>query len=74
MTRRQLIARVTGLNFCGCDCGCGQNNRLWWFPVGGGRENPWVPGWMNGAPTEESWEWLLDHEKGRRKAANPVCC
>ena len=69
MTRRRLIARVTGLHFCGRRCGCGANNRLWWYPLGGGHEKPWVPGWMNGAATEEIWEWLIEHGKVRRRVS-----
>ena len=69
MTRRQLIAHITGLNFCGRDCGCGANSQLWFFPVGGGYPKPWVPVWMNGAATEEIWEWLVESGKVRRRVS-----
>lgn len=71
VTKLQLIARVTGMNFCDRYCDCGQNNRLWWFPVGGGHVRSWVPGWMNGGTTEEIWEWLVEHGKVRRRAEPP---
>jgi hypothetical protein len=60
--RKELIHRITGLNFCGKKCGCGERNRLWWFPVCGDDPPEWVPGWMNGVSTEEVWKWL----KGNR--------
>src|SRR4051812_21425909 len=57
---KHRIHELTGLNFCDRTCGCGENNRLWWFPVtaAGLRQMPdWVPGWMNGGETFEIWKW-----------------
>lgn len=62
---KKTIARLTGLHFCDRDCGCGDNNQLWWFPPGVMyRSVPkWVPGWMNGADTHEIWRWLVENKK-----------
>lgn len=30
------IARLTGLNFCDRNCGCGENSQLWYFPTPSG--------------------------------------
>jgi hypothetical protein len=68
MTRRDLIARVTGMNFCGRDCGCGENSQLWFFPAGADGVRRWVPSWMNGVETAVVWEWLVENGKVRRKA------
>lgn len=58
------INRITGLKFCDRDCGCGENNQLWWFPVQQGYSPPaWVPGWMNGADSFEIWRWLVKNQK-----------
>lgn len=54
----QLIHRATNLNLCDADCGCGENNGLWWYPVCGDDPPAWVPDWMNGADTHEVWQWL----------------
>lgn len=69
MTRRNLIARVTGLRYCGADCGCGEHNRLWWFPIPPDGVKLWVPGWMNGGDTSEIWDWLVEHGKVRLKVS-----
>lgn len=62
---KRTIAGITGLQFCDRDCGCGENNQLWWFPPGTGwRGLPeWVPGWMNGGDTNEIWDWLVENKK-----------
>jgi hypothetical protein len=63
---KRTIAALTGLQFCDRSCGCGENNGLWWFPVEADarRAMPaWVPGWMNGGPTEEVWAWLVREGK-----------
>ena len=66
-SRNRKIAELTGLNFCDENCGCGENNRLWWFPSGVlpgyGAVPKWVPGWMNGADSDEIWNWLQENRK-----------
>lgn len=57
------ISEVTGLNFCGEDCGCGENAQLWYFDTPRHRGPDWVPGWMNGADTDSIWEWLVENGK-----------
>lgn len=58
------IARLTSLNFCDRSCGCGENNQLWWFPTPDRTSVPiWVPVWMNGADTDEIWNWLVENGK-----------
>jgi hypothetical protein len=60
------IHEITGLNFCDRYCGCGENNQLWWFPVGTGSfcfTPEWLPAWMNGSSTESIWEWLVKNGK-----------
>jgi hypothetical protein len=62
-TREVQIATLTGLRFCDRECGCGENSQLWWFPASPSAcrsQCPsWVPGWMNGADTDEIWRWLV---------------
>jgi hypothetical protein len=60
---KRTIGRITGLNFCDRNCGCGDNNQLWWSPVppGCGNVPEWVPEWMNGADTHEIWQWLVEN-------------
>ena len=65
---KSLIRRVTGMHYCDRNCGCGENNRLWWFPVGGGAVPSWMPDWMNGGDTHEIWKWLVKHRKVRKHA------
>ncbi len=61
---KTTIHRLTGLNFCDRNCGCGENNELWWFPGGGSSTvAEWIPGWMNGCDTEEIWRWLVENGK-----------
>lgn len=63
------IAELTGLNFCDEDCDCGENNQLWWFPTGGaGKAEPIAEGWMNGATSEDIWEWLKKNGHVKAKA------
>jgi hypothetical protein len=60
------ISRLTGLNYCDRECGCGDNNQLWWFPCDPGSRHgvpQWVPGWMNGADTDSIWSWLVENDR-----------
>jgi hypothetical protein len=58
---KKTIACITGLVFCDRDCGCGENNRLWWLPCTtgetrkedaapfrGDRVNDHEPAWVPG--------------------------
>lgn len=56
------IAELTGLVYCGPDCGCGNNSGLLYFPVEVEPE-PWVPAWMNGAEPHGVEEWLRENGK-----------
>lgn len=60
---KREIAAITGLNYCDRDCGCGENNQLWWSSVPGSTSPDWVPGWMNGADGHTIWRWLVKHGK-----------
>lgn len=62
---KRLISDITGLNFCDKQCGCGEANAHWWFPVCGQPED-WVPGWMNGVGTDEVWDWLVENGRTKR--------
>ena len=56
---KQIIAEKLKLSFCDRDCGCGENNQLWWYEVGR-TDLDKIPDWMNGVTTEEVWEWLIE--------------
>lgn len=71
---KAVIRRLTGMNFCDRNCGCGENSRLWWFPVGcctcRYAVPKWLPCWMNGATTEDVWQWLVKHKKTGKEASH----
>ena len=56
------ICAITGLCFCGPECGCGENSGLLFttLDMAGG-----LPDWMNGSSPEEVDCWLQS-EAGRR--------
>jgi hypothetical protein len=60
-----IIYDLTGLNFCGEDCGCGENSQLWYFPPGQMSERiaAWVPRSFNGVDTQEIWQWLVENKR-----------
>jgi hypothetical protein len=61
---KSQISNLTGLHFCDRNCGCGENNQLWWFPTPSHAGVPdWVPGWMNGTDSHEIWRWLVQNGK-----------
>ena len=64
MTPEQIdtIAEITGLNYCGENCGCGDNSGLF-FEDTQDEPHEWLPDWMNGSAPEDVWEWLV--ESGR---------
>jgi hypothetical protein len=36
------IAKITGLVYCGRDCGCGENSRLWYTQTPSGTPEEWL--------------------------------
>jgi hypothetical protein len=60
---RMKISRITGLNFCDRNCDCGENSELWFYPPGLESRDmeDWVPCWMNGADTNDIWNWLVEN-------------
>lgn len=71
--KRRLIEKVTGLCFCDRECGCGENNQLWWFPPplwSACMFPAWLPGRMNEAEIRSVWRWLVEHGKVPRRKAH----
>lgn len=69
---KKTIARITGMVFCDRDCGCGENNELWWFPPMSRDGVPdWVPSWMNGCDSDEIWQWLVQNDRHVVKSKEP---
>lgn len=65
---KREIGSITGLNYCDRECGCGENNQLWWLPTPDRSGIPdWVPGWMNGIDSFEIWRWLVANGKTPKK-------
>lgn len=66
---KRTIRRITRLNFCDRDCGCGENSQLWYFPTPNSDGVPdWVPGWMNGVDSHEIWRWLVENGKEAKES------
>lgn len=66
----EQLCEITGLNYCGPNCGCGENSGLLYFPMSDpDAPEDWVPGWMNGATPEEVERWLQENGYAEPQAA-----
>ncbi len=54
------LCDITGLQFCGPECGCGDNSGLLYFPVCTEPEE-FVPEWMNGEEPYYVEKWLREN-------------